>query len=391
MPSKIISLNNIHPLSTDAVMKKVERFIKSLNIKNRKVLFICEDITRSTPINLFFPRLLQYVHTQTNDIAVLFALGTHRSMTMEEMIEKLGISRRQTQYIQLINHDALDDKQLVAVGKVCNVIFKVNSAIADADIVIGISNSLPHKVMGFSGGPKLICIGTGNKDFIDYSHWLSNSISESRVVAQVNNPMRDLLNRVFKMLQDEVKADFFSINFVSAQEKILAAYMGDFFRVYQAAAKKSRQLFIKKIVPRNSVLAILDDKSLDFWQASKAVYNCVGAIGKGGFIVVRGLLPDKISPVHGKIIEKYGYQKRAKLRKLIAEGKLNDVVVASHMMRVGKCLERIKVFISSENIDADLCRRVNFSYIDPLKIRNMKFDYIVHNPVDITLINKYGD
>ncbi|MBI3290659.1 DUF2088 domain-containing protein [Candidatus Falkowbacteria bacterium] len=378
MPSKIISLNNIRPVSTSALSKKVERFVKSLNLKNRKVLFICEDVTRSTPIDLFFPRLLRYVHTQTNDIAVLFALGTHRPMTTEEMIGKLGISRRQAQHIQLINHNARDDKRLITVGKIHNVIFKVNSAITDTDVVIGISNSLPRKVMGFSGGPKLICIGTGNKDFIDYSHWLSNSISESKVIAQVNNPMRNLLDRAFGMLQNKVKTEFLSINFVSAQEKILAAYMGDFLKVYQVAAKKSRRVFVKKVAPRNSVLAILDNKSLDFWQASKAVYNCVGAINKGGFIVVRGLLPDKISLVHGKIIEKYGYQKRAKLHKLIAEGKLNDVVVASHMMRVGKCLEHVKIFISSENIDLDLCKKINFNYVSPSKIQNMQFNYIVH-------------
>lgn len=383
---EIIDLRQIHSLSTNKLLKKLERFLKSIDFKNKRILFVCEDMTRSLPVKLFFPYVLRYVKKKTQNITVLFALGTHRLMTRKEMFKKLGISAPQASNIKMVNHSPNDDSHLVAIGKINKVTYKTNKEIINHDLIIGISNTLPHKVMGFSGGVKLLCVGTGNKEFIDYSHTLSNSFKENQIVTKINNPMRDLLNKTFHLLQKKVKAQFYSLNFVATPEKIVDTFCGRFISAYQLAARKSYETFIKKVEPCQSILAILDPKSLDFWQAAKAVYNCAPAIKRNGSIVLAGLLPEGISPIHGKIIEKFGYQKESQIKKLMASGKLKNVVVASHMIRVARCLDRIKVIISSKNIDEKTCKKINFGYLNSSKISLEKFDYVVYNPIDITLI-----
>ncbi len=382
-----IGIEEKQTISPSIIAKRIGDNIKNLKRHPSKVLFVCEDNTRGTPIHSFFPQVLDFVRSdlKISDVAVLFALGTHRPMTQAEMFSKLGLDSKKAEGIFLINHNAYDTSGLVEIGVIDDVSVKLNRMVFDYDYSIFLGSVIPHRVMGFSGGAKMLCPGIANREIINYSHWQSNEYAEKTIMANMENPMRRFLDHIASMAESHCLKNYVSVNFVATHSGIVGIFMGTFRSSYLSAANLSASVFVRKVKTCNSVLALLDDKCIDFWQAAKAVYNCGRVINSGGSIVIAGKLVDGISSVHGKTIEKFGYAAPAEIRKLVDNGQLTDTVVASHMIRVGQYLEKIKIYLSSENINPEVCARVNLGYLHPDDINRNNFDYVVYNPVDLIL------
>lgn len=156
---KRITLNQQVTLSKEKIIKKFTSFFRKINISDKRILMVCEDITRSTPVHLFAKDLFQFLIKKENKITILFALGTHRPMTKKEMMKKLRITQELAQKIKLVNHNAYNDLNLIEIGRIDSVPIKLNHLVAENDFLIGIGSVIPHRVMGFSGGAKIICPG----------------------------------------------------------------------------------------------------------------------------------------------------------------------------------------------------------------------------------------
>lgn len=73
------------PVGSDPLHKKVHG--------SRNTPIVIDDYTRSTPVRSIFPRLIGELDAggvRRENIKILVALGTHRPMTKEEMVQKLG-------------------------------------------------------------------------------------------------------------------------------------------------------------------------------------------------------------------------------------------------------------------------------------------------------------
>ena len=109
-PKKLIqkALNN--PLNSLRLEERVQ--------PNDKVLIVCDDLTRPTPADLLLPLILDRLNkagVPDSDIEILFALGTHRSMTMDEMQEKVGA--KIIHRVACHNHNAYDESALDYFGE----------------------------------------------------------------------------------------------------------------------------------------------------------------------------------------------------------------------------------------------------------------------------------
>ena len=95
----------------------------------KNVLILVDDHTRTTPVKKILPRLLRELEMagiQSSRIKILIALGTHRSMTEEEIIKKFGedIPKR----YPIFNHQWWDPSHLVKHGETFMVIrLRVNN------------------------------------------------------------------------------------------------------------------------------------------------------------------------------------------------------------------------------------------------------------------------
>lgn len=382
---KKIALQSSPVLSKEDILTKILSYMSQFDLNKKRVLIICEDVTRATPLYQFFPDFLRAIQTETNQIGVIFALGTHRPMTSEEMQQKLGLTPEAAGQIELINHNAFDDNLLVEVGKIDNIPVKIHRAVSEHDIIIALGSILPHRVVGFSGGAKYLCPGIANKAAIDYTHWKITRYSESEIIGKIENPIRQIIHQIADLVMTAFPKIYISVNFITLPSGIAHVFIGDFYSSYQRAAEICAEYFVKSVEPCESMLTYIDNKCVDFWQGAKAIYNCGSRIKPGGKLVIRGQLSEKISGSHGEIIRKFGYSNPETVQNLVDAGELTSPVVASHMMRVSQALQKYRVILSSENISQAECEALNLGYLDPNNIDESEFEYVVYNAADLIL------
>lgn len=129
--------------------------------KDDKILILIDDNTRVTPVNKILPVLIKYL---TNDmgiplenIEILTAPGTHRVMTEDEIIQKVGEQIYKT--VRISQHDFTDKNALIDMGIVevdgMKFPIHVNKKVQEFDYIIGLGNIIPHSDAGYSGGGKL--------------------------------------------------------------------------------------------------------------------------------------------------------------------------------------------------------------------------------------------
>ena len=139
------------------------------------VLIVVSDATRATAsaqvVNLLVRRLLQY-GVLPGKIAVIFATGIHRAVSDQERVELLTpfIAQR----VRVLNHDANDAKQMVALGTTeRGTPVELNRALKDYSVVITTGAVGFHYFAGFTGGRKSICPGLASAKTIQATHMLA--------------------------------------------------------------------------------------------------------------------------------------------------------------------------------------------------------------------------
>lgn len=370
------------PLAQEAISGEIAEKLAEIDFTGKNILFICEDGTRRAPVATFFPELFSVVSDAANQVTVLIANGTHRAMTEDELIRKIGID---TNGVRVFNHDAYDETRLTRIGEIDGQEVKVNTLLSEHDIIIGIGSITPHRVMGFSGGAKLLLPGIADAASVAFTHWKSNQYAENLIVGNISNPVREVIDRVPSMIEKLFGVRCLLINCVVSGSDIAGIFVGSFDDVYKKGAALTERLFVRRVEPCSSILALVPPSAVDFWQAAKAVYNCARVINQGGKIVVSGEMPEGISAQHPEI-EQFGYSSRGTIEALVKSGLITDVLAASHMVRVSERLERVRIYLSSPNINPETCRTAGLDYVSPGSFQADDFDYVVENAIDTLLV-----
>lgn len=149
-----------------------------------KVAVIIDDHTRKTPTGKILPIILEKIEKRTKSITIVVATGLHRTLTKEEIKDKVGKTKH-----PVVVHDA-NSSDLVTIGKMfTGTELKINRAVAEADFVLSLGSIEPHPYAGFSGGAKCILPGVAGRDAIVSSHLL-NVYPDCAVKKLKDNPMR---------------------------------------------------------------------------------------------------------------------------------------------------------------------------------------------------------
>ena len=122
--------------------------------KDKKVLLIVPDATRTCPLGILFAGLFDQIGTATRAFDVMIALGTHQPMSEEAICERLEISleERRAKYgsVRFFNHEWDNDAALRKIGDLTlddtraltdgllemEVPVKINARVFDYDQVI---------------------------------------------------------------------------------------------------------------------------------------------------------------------------------------------------------------------------------------------------------------
>lgn len=257
-----------------------------------KVVIVVDDFTRPTPAHQILPTLLAELDAEANnlDITILIACGTHRPMTPAEIQAKVGgeVAHR----YRVVNHDAYDDANLVDLGRTKNgTPILVNRLVAEADLVIGISNVVPHNLAGWSGGAKIIQPGVCGAETTNWTHAIA-MMSPVPHIGRLDNPLRVEIEEVVK----RVKLDM-AVNVVLNRHwQIVHVVAGNPLMAHRRAVQLSEPIWMVPIPALPDIIVVSSyPADVDFWKGAKGLYACEPVIKRGGDIILASPCPERIA------------------------------------------------------------------------------------------------
>src|SRR5438552_494787 len=276
----------------------IEEACPAKDYRDKRVLLIVPDGTRSAPVGLLFQTLHRQMGEVTKAFDVLIALGTHQAMSETAVCQRLEISeaeRRETyRGVRFFNHAWNDPAALKRIGviaaeeikRLSNGLFAmevpvdVNRMVFDYDEIIIVGPVFPHEVVGFSGGNKYLFPGISGPELLNFFHWLGAVVTTPRIIGNKWTPVRKVIDRAGAML----KVPKLCIAMVVHSDKSLAGlFIGSPEQAWDQASEMSRQIHIcYKDRPFHSILSCVPPMYDEIWTAGKAMYKLEPVLADGG-------------------------------------------------------------------------------------------------------------
>ena len=367
-----------HPIGTVKLSK--------LASGKSKVLIVCDDVARPTPAYKIIPYVLDELSVAgiaEKGIEFMMALGTHRSMTQQEMRDKVGsdIFDRFAVY----NHEWDNSEALEYMGETDQgVKVWINRNVAQADLVIGIGRIMPIEVCGFTGGGKILIPGCCGEITNSDMHWTRVDVDSSEIVGKRDNPVRKSIDE----LAFKAGLDFIVNVIMDAEKNIFDCVAGDLVKAHREGCRRAREYHEVRL-PKPADIVIVDGYPFDieFWQVNKALDTAGMAVRRGGVVIVVSPCYEGLSQTHELDLLEHGYKCKEYIKKLVASGKLDHKVVGVHMIQVSAvAVEKATVFLVTDGISREKVEKVGLNYAaTPQEALNTAFK-IVGSEAAVTVL-----
>lgn len=359
-----IEPNAVNPLPN--VKEEIMQSLRSLDMivrAGRKIAIVADDITRPTPTKEILPPLLDYLNekgVRDDDITLLVALGTHRPMTQQELVDKYGEAMNR---VEVIQPDFRDPEKLVKVGVMPNGSpIEVNKEIEKVDIAIGVGMIVPHHVSGFSGGSKIILPGISGEKTVGEMHLLSARLRRSFLGVE-KNQVRDLMD----IVAERAKLRGLINVVVDGTGNVTWIGAGTVSEVFREGVREARKVYEVK-TPSNLDLVIASSypADIEFWQAHKSLYPADMVLREGGTLILLTPCPEGVARTHPEVLE-LARLTPEEIDRRVRSGLVSDPVGAANSMVWSKIRSRIKVVLVSEGISEQEARSLGFEWYGNLQ------------------------
>ncbi len=248
-----------------------------------KVVIITSDITRPMPSKLVLPEVINQLlsaEVELQDITIVFALGSHRKHTAQEM--KYLVGDKIYGQINCIDSDIDDCVHLGTTSYGTPVdIFR---PVVQADRRICIGNIEYHYFAGYSGGVKAIMPGVSSRATIQANH-SRMVMQEARTGNLQGNPVRKDIDEV----ADFVPIDFIVNVVLDEKKNIIKVGAGHHIEAHREGCQFLDQIYKVKIAKKADIVVVSAGgypKDINLYQAQKALDNAKHAVKKGGIIIL---------------------------------------------------------------------------------------------------------
>ncbi|MDX1950716.1 MAG: lactate racemase domain-containing protein [Verrucomicrobiota bacterium] len=382
-------------LSASQVQEVVSQTCPAKDYKDKKVLLIIPDATRTAPVGLLFKTLFAQVGAATREFDLLIALGTHQPMSEEAICERLEITpqehRGQYDKVRFFNHAWNDPSALKLIGTIpaeeistlsnglfaMDVRVEINRLLFNYDQVIIVGPVFPHEVVGFSGGNKYLFPGVGGPEILNFFHWLGAVVTNPMIIGNKWTPVRKVVDRAGAM----VSISKLCFCMVVHQGQLSGLFSGSPESAWDAASELSRQLHITyKPHPFRTILSCAPKMYDELWTGGKCMYKLEPVLADGGELIIYAPHISEVCVAHGKILLEVGYHCRDYFLKQWDQFKHYPWGVLAHSSHVyglgsyenGIETPRAKVILATA-IPEEVCRKINLGYRDPATINIESF------------------
>jgi len=380
----------LNTLSEECLLEQIQNIYTAFHFKNKKLLVIIPDNTRTAPIGTFFKLFYKVLGKSVKRLDYLIALGTHPLLSEEDKLRRVGIDKREKESIykniNIVNHRWDKEETFAKIGTINNheveeltggllhesTDISINRMIFDYDTLLILGPVFPHEIAGFSGSNKYLFPGICGWNFTDTTHWLSALRTNLKTIGIKNTPARRLIDRAAELVQ--VPIVYF--NLVVDNEGLKGLFVGSDRSAWNKAVELSAQLNIKYVHKRyKTVLSIPSRKYDDFWTGAKAFYKIEPIVEDGGEIIVFAPCIEEISITHSHVIEQIGFhikdyfvthmnRYRDFPKAVLAYSAL---VKGTGIYQKGSEKPRITIILSSA-VSEEMCKKMNIAYRDPGEI-----------------------
>src|ERR1051325_771250 len=382
------------------------------NYRDKRILLIIPDGTRTAPVGLSVKTLFAQIGGVTKSLDVLVALGTHQPMNEEALCRRLEISlaERRSAYarVQFFNHEWNNPAALRNIGTIpaqeiselsgglfsMDVPVEINKRVFDYDRLIIIGPVFPHEVVGFSGGNKYLFPGVGGPEILNFFHWLGGVVTNPMIIGSKWPPVRRVVDRAGAM----VNVDKLCLAMVVRPDKSLAGlFTGTPEAAWDAASELSKEVhIIYKDRPFHTVVSVLPKMYDELWVGGKGMYKLEPVLGDGGELIIYAPHIHEVCVAHGKTIKEVGYHCRDYFLKQWERFKHYPWGVLAHSTHVRgigtfengveKCRARVTL---ATGIPREVCERINLGYRDPDAINPEAFEN--SDEAGLLLVPKAGE
>jgi nickel-dependent lactate racemase len=377
-------------LCRDQVAQIISQACPAKDYKDKKLLLIIPDGTRTAPIGLLFQEYFKQLGGVTRNLDILVALGTHQAMSEEAICQRLEISlqERQEKYrsVRFFNHAWNDPAALRNIGVIpasqieqlsgglfsMDVPVEINKLIFDYDQLVIMGPVFPHEVVGCSGGNKYLFPGISGPEVLNFFHWLGAVVTNPMIIGNKWTPVRKVVDRAAAM----VTVPKLCFSLVVDGPNFAGLYAGSPEGAWDKASDLSRQRHILyKDKPFRQVLSCAPKMYDELWTGGKCMYKLEPVLADGAELIIYAPHITEVCVAHGKTLLEVGYHCRDYFLKQWDKFKHYPWGVLAHSCHVygigtyenGVETPRAKVVLAT-GISPETCRRINLEYRDPRSI-----------------------
>ncbi len=355
---------------------------RSLDFKNlKKVLIIPPDYTRMYSGAGMITEMYYELLSDTCEVDILPALGTHEPMTREECRAFFG---EKIPYEKILVHNWKTDVEKIGVvpgeyvaevsdGLVDTPVdVEVNRRLLDPtyDLIISVGQVVPHEVVGMANYSKNIFVGVGGSSMINSSHMLGAFYGMERIMGRDYSPVRKVFDYAQKHFISHLPLLYvLTVTTNKGDEVTLhGLYIGDKRDMFELAVAHSREKNLTYVdKPLKKVVVYLDEREFkSTWLGNKAVYRTRMAIADGGELIVLapGVKKFGEDTENDRLIRKYGYVGRERVLELVKENDdlKENLSVAAHLIH-GSSDGRFSITYATEHLSQKEVEGVAFGYI----------------------------
>ena len=375
-------------LSKEQILEWVHANVPVADFKDKKVLLIVPDSTRTAPLPILFPALRKLLGPAAKKLDLMVALGTHPPMPVEKIRSMLGIAESDPcDDVGLYNHAWDDPNALATIGTLSEaetkeisngvlameVPVQINKRILDYDVALVVGPVFPHEVVGFSGGNKYFFPGISGPELLNFFHWLGALITNVGIIGVQDTAVRRVVDRAAKLIPIERRCLAFV---VAADASPYGLFYGTPEEAWKGASELSGRVHIKRFSkPYKQVLSCAPEMYDELWVAGKCMYKLEPVVADGGELIIYAPHMKDISITHGESIEAVGYHVRDYFTKQWDKFKNYPWGVLAHSTHVrgsgafedGVEKPRVTVTVASQ-IPREVCERISLAYRDPATI-----------------------
>ncbi|MGB9700280.1 MAG: nickel-dependent lactate racemase [Thermodesulfobacteriota bacterium] len=321
----------------------------------QKVAFLVNDSTRVANSHVFMPILLDELNSAgipDEDMFIMFAVGAHRLVPEEEMVQLVG--EKVAKRVKMYNSDARDSSQFTYLGKTSRgTPIYFHKKVVEADHIILTGSIVYHFFAGFGGGRKALLPGVASFETICRNHALMLEPGAGLGKLKGNPVYEDQVEGT------EMRRPSFLLNVVLNEKKeFLKVFAGDYIQAHVQGCAFVEQIYGTQISePADLVIASCGGypKDINVYQLQKTMDNAWLAVKEGGMIIILG------ECVEGVGSDDYlCWMKEYKTPEKIEEQVRKNFIVGGHKAYAVTRLMKKAQFILVSSLDPELVRTLLF-------------------------------